>query len=78
MQAGTDDYRRFMDLWNFAHDAEGQFDPPPSGHRVELESPVMNGMSHHVYANGVTELPSPDLLPTVEEPADYSDTANTP
>jgi hypothetical protein len=78
-QPGNDDYRRFIDLWNYAHDSDVQFDAPPS--RVsELESPVINGMStQNHYVNGaVAELPSPDILPTVEEPADYSDAENTP
>jgi hypothetical protein len=77
-QPGSDDYRRFIDVWNYAHDSDGQFDAPPS--RVsELESPVINGTSgQNHYVNGVAELPSPDLLPTVEEPANYSDAENTP
>ena len=76
-QPGSDDFGRFIELWSYAHDADGQFDAPRR-RASELESPVINGMStRNHYANGVAELPSPDLLPTVEEPASYSDAENT-
>jgi len=45
MQPGTDDYRRFIDLWSFSHDADGQYDAPPPSRVIELESPVSSRLS---------------------------------
>ena len=78
------DYRRFIDLWDYAHEADGQFDIPLPSRVVELESPVINGMAdpQNPYVNGVAELPSPDLhggLETVVEPPGGSgDSDDTP
>ncbi len=66
-------------MWEYAHDADDQFDIPlPSSH-AELESPDTNGMSisQTPYVNGVAELSSPELfggLPSVPEPGDSDDT----
>ncbi|KAK5651770.1 hypothetical protein OQA88_11732 [Cercophora sp. LCS_1] len=78
MTPGTDDYRRFIEAWNFAHDTDDQFDIPLPSSVAELESPVINGMSdvHSPFLNGVSELPSPEMfgsLPPVPEPSDYAD-----
>jgi hypothetical protein len=64
------DYRRFIDAWGLAHDADDQFGVRLPGHAVELESPHINGLVEAPYMNGVmAELPSPELheLPSVAE-----------
>ena len=64
------DYRRFIDAWGLAHDADDQFETRMPSHAVELESPHINDLVEAPYMNGVVaELPSPELneLPTVAE-----------
>ncbi len=70
-------------MWEFAHDADGEFVAPFPPNHVELPSPEVNGMSdaHSPFLNGVAELPSPELfggLPPVTEPRDDEDSDDTP
>lgn len=73
VQPGSDDYRRFLQLWDFAHDADGEFDVPFPTNHVELP-PHVNG------TNGIAELPSPEFgnLAPVLEPASPADSGGTP
>ncbi|KAK3394553.1 hypothetical protein B0H63DRAFT_49734 [Podospora didyma] len=82
VQAGTGDYQRFMEQWEIAHDADAEFGVPFPANVVELESPVMNGISgvHSPHLpNGIGELSSPEMAALVEaaDTADQ-DEENTP
>ncbi|GAB1311230.1 Acetate kinase [Madurella fahalii] len=81
IQAGTDDYRRFINQWDTAHLADGEFDATFPTNHVELPSPYLNAMPER-RVNGVAELESPELagrsrLPSVAEPGDGLDSDET-
>ncbi|KAK4128337.1 hypothetical protein N657DRAFT_560654 [Parathielavia appendiculata] len=83
IQAGSDDYNRFIQRWNAAHAADAQFEATFPTNRVELPSPYVNGYHTRAppHVNGMAELPSPELrgtLPPVAEPAYDIDSDETP
>ncbi|KAK0733378.1 hypothetical protein B0T26DRAFT_631041 [Lasiosphaeria miniovina] len=62
MQPGSEDFRRFMDQWNIAHDSDGAFAVPYPMNLVELPSPQVNGIPELASAqvNGVGDFALPD------------------